>query len=68
MGSLWVQALGALPLRVTGATSLAHAFPLQYCTLAAPTHLMNFCTNMDLGPEWDCAPAGGCVSLEWIRL
>lgn len=58
MGSLWVQALGALPLRVTGATSLAHPFPLQYCTLAAPTHLMNFCTNMDLVPRVGLCPYG----------
>ena len=37
MGSLWVQALGALPLRVTGATSLAHPFP--------PPVLYTCCSN-----------------------
>lgn len=63
MGSLWVQALGALPLRATEMSLLACPLHLQYCTLAALTHLVNFCTNMDLRAQSETVPLCMGVSI-----
>lgn len=57
MGSLWVQALGALPFRAPGTSSLACPLHPQYCTLAAPTlRLVSFCTNVDLRAQSGTVP------------
>lgn len=63
MGSLWVQAVGALPVRATGTSLLACPLHLQYCMLAAPTLLVNFCTNMDLRAQSRTVPLFVWVSL-----
>lgn len=62
MGSLWVQALGALPFRAPGMSSLAcPSISSTVCLLLQPLHLVNFCTNVDLRAQSGTVPQ--CVGV-----
>lgn len=53
----------ALPLKATGTSLRAHPLHLQYCTLAAPSRSVNFCTNRNLAPRVGPRPRVGVALL-----